>query len=476
MSAQLCDLSAAEQARAIATKEASSLDVIDAALARIEAIQPKLNPFCFVYADEARELARKADEAVARHDALGPLHGLPIAIKDFTPTKGKTTTRGSFAFENWVPDFDAQIVQRLRAAGAIMVGKTTTPEFAFSSFTRSPLWGNTINPWGEHRSAGGSSGGSGVAVATGCVALAEGTDMGGSVRIPAALCGTVGHKPSLGRIPMDILPWVFDNISHFGPLARTIEDAALFLRASEGPWERDIRSQPGPRPLPHPLTGDVEGRRIALSIDLGYFVVHEDVAANLRAVADALRGAGAAVEEVDLPWGPETMTKWNDMWGVYLAAAFEQVLPEFRDRMDPSLVAIMEEGQKMRAVDFKNIEAVRTQQWFALCDVFERYDALLCPTMAQPAPDADDLDSDWGGIDGQGRMHGLDMTGLFNNIGECPALTVPSGLSAEGLPTAAQIVGHRFDDPTVFEIGAAIERLMPWQERVPDAVRTLAGS
>ncbi len=475
MTQHLCDLSAADQARMIATEQASSLDAIDASLERIEAIQPELNPFCFVFADEARELARAADAAVARGDEVGPLHGVPIAIKDFTPTKGKTTTRGSYAFETWVPDFDAEIVKRLRKAGAIMVGKTTTPEFAFSSFTRSPLWGNTINPWGEHRCAGGSSGGSGVAVATGCVALAEGTDMGGSVRIPAALCGTVGHKPSLGRIPMDILPWVFDNISHFGPLARTVEDAAMFLRVTEGPLDRDIRSHIAPLPLSDPLGGNVEGKRLALSVDLGFFAVHDDVAANLHAVAEALRGAGAIVDEIDLDWGPETMTQWSEMWGVYEAAAFEHVLPEFRDKMDPTLVANMEAGQKMRAVDFKNIEAMRTKQWFALCDVFERYDALLCPTMAQPAPDADDLDDDWGDVDEAGRMHGLDMTACFNNIAECPALTVPSGLSAGGLPTAVQIVGHRFDDPMVFEIGAAIEKLMPWGGRVPDAVRKLAG-
>jgi Asp-tRNA(Asn)/Glu-tRNA(Gln) amidotransferase A subunit family amidase len=467
MADHICDKSAVELAGLIADKTVSPVEVVDAALARIDEVQPILNAFCFIFHDEARALARDAEAAIMRGDALGPLHGVPIAIKDFTPTKGKVTTRGSFAFENWVPDFDPAIVSRLRNAGSIMVGKTTTPEFAYSSFTRSPLWGTTRNPWNPQRCTGGSSGGSGAAVASRCVPLAEGTDMGGSVRIPAALCGTVGLKPSLGRIPMDILPWVFDSISHFGPLARTVEDAALFLRLTEGPLERDIRSQIAPIPLPAHLDGDVAGKRFALSVNLGFYVVDGEVAANLHRVADALRGAGAIVEEVDLPWTARTVTAWSEMWGVYLAAAFEHVLPEFRDKMDPDVVATMEAGQKMRAVDFKNIEAVRSEQWFALAKVFESYDALLCPTMAQPAPSADGRDADWDEIDGEGRLHGLDMTSVFNNLAECPALSVPSGLTADGLPTAIQIVGHRFDDPAVLNIGAAVEKLCPWAGRKP---------
>jgi Asp-tRNA(Asn)/Glu-tRNA(Gln) amidotransferase A subunit family amidase len=467
MSDDLCDRSAAELAALIRDRHVSPVEAVEAALARIARIQPALNAFCFVYEDEARALARAAEAAVMRGDALGPLHGVPIAIKDFTPTKGKVTTRGSYAFEHWVPDFDPAIVTRLRDAGTIMVGKTTTPEFAYSSFTRSPLWGVTRNPWNPACATGGSSGGSAVAVATGCVPLAEGTDMGGSVRIPAALCGTVGLKPSLGRIPMDILPWVFDSISHFGPLARTVEDAAAFLRVTEGPLERDIRSQIAPLPLPARFDGDVRGVRIALSVDLGFYHVHEEVAANLHSVADALRGAGAIVEEVALPWTPKMVTAWSQMWGVYLAAAFEHVLPEFRDRMDPKVVAIIEQGQKMDAVAFKRLEEVRTRQWFALADLYETFDALLCPTMALPAPPADDNDDDHERIDAQGRLHGLDMTSIFNNVSECPALSVPSGWTADGLPTGAQIIGRRFDDPTVLRIGAAVELNRPWRHRRP---------
>ncbi len=281
-------LPAVELARRIAERELSPVEVMDSTLARIDAVQPVLNAFCFVFPEEARAAARAAEQAVMAGKPLGPLHGVPIAIKDFTPTKGKITTRGSYAFEHWVPDRDALIVRRLRAAGAIMVGKTTTPEFAYSSFTESPLWGITRNPWDPGRTPGGSSGGSGAAVASGCVPLAEGTDMGGSVRIPAAFCGLVGLKPSLGRIPMDILPTVFDSISHFGPLARTVADAALFLRVAQGPDDCDIQSLVPALEVPVPPPGKVEGLRLALSLDLGFYAVDPEVAANTRAAAEAL--------------------------------------------------------------------------------------------------------------------------------------------------------------------------------------------
>ena len=245
MSAVDIDLSftpATELARRIRSRDLSPLEVVKASLARIEEVNPRLNCFCFVYPDEAIDLARDAERALEGNGAVGPLHGVPIAIKDLTPTKGKRTTMGSYAFEHWVPDKSALLVERLQAAGAIMVGKTTTPEFAYSSFTDSPLWGVTRNPWNPERTPGGSSGGSGAAVASGCVPLAEGTDMGGSVRIPAAWCGLVGLKPSFGRIPLDFLPTQFDTIQHFGPLARTVDDARLFLSVAQGPDELDVMS------------------------------------------------------------------------------------------------------------------------------------------------------------------------------------------------------------------------------------------
>ncbi|HUF86468.1 MAG TPA: amidase [Thermohalobaculum sp.] len=470
--ADLCALPAAEQARLVRAREASPVDLVEAALGRIALVQPALNAFAFVYPEEARAAAREAEAAVMRGDDLGPLHGLPVAFKDFTPTMGQRTTRGSRCFEHWVAEADPVIVRRFKAAGAIIVGKTTTPEFAHSGFTMSPLWGVTRNPWDPERNSGGSSGGAGVAATTGCVALAEGTDMGGSVRIPAALSGCVGLKPSLGRIPMDILPFVFDSLSHFGPLARTVGDAALFLRVAEGPDDADIQSQPVPAPLPERLDADLRGVSVALSPDLGLFAVEGEVEANLRATAEALRDAGASVEEVDLMVPHEVLRAWNDWWGVYLAACFGHLIDAHRAAMDPHVVRLMEAGLKLGAVPFKRIETVRTGLWHRLAAVLARHDALICPTMCRGAPLNSERDRNFWRRNAAGRVEGLDMTEIFNMVGQCPALSVPSGMTADGLPTAAQIVGRRFDDPTVLRIGAAIEARRPWRQWTPADLRS----
>lgn len=463
----LCYTPAAELARRIRDKEQSPVEIVANSLARIEEVNPALNCFCFTFPEEALARAAEAEAAIMRGDKVGALHGVPIAIKDFTPTRGKTTTMGSKVYADWVPDEDAQIVKDLTGAGAIMVGKTTTPEFAHAGFTHSPLWGVTRNPWNTDHTPGGSSGGSGAAVSSGCVPLAEGSDMGGSVRIPASFCGTVGLKPSLGRIPMTVLPTVFDNISHFGPLARTIDDAALFLAAAQGPFERDIMSNATPLDITLPVGGDVKGLRIALDMDLGFYAVDDEVAANVEACAAALRDAGAIVEEVDLGWKRDTVDAWGVNWDVYLAAFFEQHLDSRRDDLDPTIAAMFDSARKVDALTLKRLDFVRTRQWFALCDVFERYDALICPTNPVTAPPAADTDAMHGGETADGKLRATDMTAVFNNVAQCPALSVPSGWSKAGLPTGLQIVGHRFDDLMALRIGAAIERQRPWADRRP---------
>ena len=459
--------SAAELAALIRKRELSPLEAVEAALARIAEVNPALNAFAFVYPEAALEAARAAEAAVGRGDAVGPLHGVPIALKDFTPTTGLRTTLGSFACEHWVPDFDPVVWQRLKAAGAILIGKTATPEFAHSSFTESPLWGITRNPWQLERTPGGSSGGAGAAVAAGCVPLAEGTDMGGSVRIPAALCGVVGLKPSLGRIPIDILPTVFDSISHFGPLARTVEDVALFLAVTAGPHDADIQSLPeGPDPRSR-LREEIAGKRLAYSPDLGFFAVAAEVRREVDAAIAALAEAGAIVEEVGLPWDRSVMDDWALNWGVFLAACFGQHLARFADKMTPAVVRLIEQGQSVDAITLRRLEFGRTRRWHQLASLFERYDALLCPTMARTAPPVGGTDEDFAAADDQGRLLGLDMTAPFNFTAQCPALSVPAGWSDEGLPVGLQIIGRRFDDAGVLAIGAALERFRPWCHRRP---------
>jgi len=454
---------ATELARMYRAGEASPVDVVKNSLSRIGDVNPTLNCFCFTYPEEALAKAKTAEQAFASGTAR-PLEGIPMAIKDFTPTKGKITTRGSRLLEDWVPDFDPALVRRLEGAGAIMVGKTTTPEFATSGLTDSPLWGYTRNPWNPDRTTGGSSGGSGAAVASGCVPFAEGTDMGGSVRIPGALCGIVGHKPSLGRIPMDIINTTFDNISHFGPLARTVSDAALFLDTVQGedPW--DIQSLPRCE-ISIPVPADVKGMRLAYDVDLGFCAIEKGIADNMMVVVEALRDAGAVVDEVDLGWDRGIVDLWYETWAIFMATAYADLtdvpLNENRERMSDGLVSLIEQGQDISAVTARRGEFERTRYWHKLAAVLENHHALLCPTMAVVAPTVETRDSDFGWDDENGLYHPMDLTAQFNYTGQCPALSVPSGFS-DGLPTAVQIVARKWDDALALRIGAAIETIMPW--------------
>jgi len=442
--------------------------VVNQALHHCETVQNHCNAFTELYNEDALKQAKHADALPVSNAELPLLHGVPMVVKDFTPIAGKLTSRGSHLHKNWLPDDDPVIIQRLKKAGAIIVGRSTTPEYAFSSFTESPRWGITRNPWNKSKTPGGSSGGSAVAVATGCVPVAEGTDMGGSIRIPAALCGVVGLKPSLGRIPMDILPTCFDSIAHFGPISRTVADAARFLQATAGPSRQDIQSIEQVQNFLD-LGDTVKDLRIAVSIDLGFYAVHPDVVANTRRVADLLTTAGAQVESVRLPWTREIVDAWFSYWAVFQAAALDGQLTAYRDQMDPDLVRLIEIGQKMSAVAYRKLEFIRTRQWLSLGELFRRYDILLCPTVARPAPDVGLDDSDFDDNDANGCYAGLDMTCVFNNVGQCPVISVPSGFTQDALPTGVQLVADRFCDPLVLRVASALEQMIGWpQWRTPN--------
>ena len=451
----------------IRNKQVSPVEVVANCLARIEEVNPRLNCFCFTYPEEALNKARAAEKAIMSGEPLGPLHGIPIAFKDLTPTRGKTTTLGSYVYQHWVPDVSSAIVEKLEQAGAIMIGKTTTPEFAYDGFTHSPLWGDTRNPWNPDRTPGGSSGGSGAAVAAGCVPWAEGCDMGGSVRIPAAFCNLVGLKPSLGRIPMDLLPSTFDNISHFGPLTRTIDDAALFMQFAQGPDERDIQSQVTPQAFTVPVPGDPSALKLAFSMDLGHMAVDEEVQSCLRQSLSRLTDAGATIEAVDLGWPAALQEVAVDYWRVFMAAYFGQHLDTWREQMDPNVVQLIEEGYKISAVDYKRMEIVQTQAWHKLAAILSRYDALLCPVMTMVAPPIGATYLDFFKSDTQGHYHGMDMTAVFNLVAPCPALSIPGGFNAQNLPIGLQIVGQRYDDYGTLRVGAAIEKVLGFSTRRP---------
>lgn len=451
---------AGEIVTALGGGHVSATAVMRSTLDRIDQGNPALTAFTEVYRDEAIAASGRIDEALAAGEWPGALAGVPVAVKDFTPLKGKRTTGGSLVYRDAIGTFDPVYVQRLRAAGAIIVGKTNTPEFAHAGFCHNRVFGTTRNPWNHGRTSGGSSGGAGAAVAAGMVPLAEGSDMGGSVRIPAAYCGVVGLKPSLGRIPMDILPTAFDTISHFGPLAGTVEDAWRFLEATRGPADVDPFSLPD-QAIAFDNDASAAGLRIAMSTDLGLYAVDDDVVANLERAADALRAEGARVEPVSIDWTHDMTLAAHDHWSVFLAAWHGDLLDSDRDRLDPETVALMEHGRGLNAVEFKRIELVRTRMWRDLVALFAHYDALLCPTAPCTAPVAECSDQDFGYRDANGRTVAAEMTALFNFTPHCPALSVPSGRAGDGMPTAAQIVGRRFDEATVLRIGRAIERSVP---------------
>ena len=280
------------------------------------------------------------------------------------------------------------------------------------------------------------------------------------------MCGVVGLKPSLGRIPVGILPTVFDSLFHFGPLARTVSDAALFLKACQGPDGCDPLSQPTPGALQIPLATSINGLRVALSIDLGFYVIDSEIEQNTRAMAAALENLGAQVDEIELGWQSDIIDAWNIHWSVLLATCCEGYLDEWRAQMDPTLVELIESGLATSAIDYKRTEVVRTQAWYKLARVLSSYDVLICPTTATAAPlnIANDIDFHWQDDAG---YHGVYMTQPFNFFGQCPVISIPSGYTAAGLPTGLQIVGQRFDDATVLKIAAALELDRPWAARRP---------
>ncbi|WP_179217772.1 amidase [Paracoccus seriniphilus] len=429
-------------------------------MARLPHVQERCNAFTEWFPQEAQEAARDLDRKLAQGAVPGLLHGVPICIKDMTPSKGHHTTLGSWTSGEGKTSHDAVIVQRLKAAGAIIVGKTTTAELAFSSFTNTARYGVTRNPWDLSRSSGGSSGGSAAAVAAGLVPLAEGTDMGGSVRIPAAACGVVGFKPSLGRIPMDIVPSALETLSHFGALAGSVEDAARFVAVSAGHHPSDMLSRRSS--FEHAATGpgNLTGRRFALSRDLGYCAVDPEIDRGVMDIAQRLRDAGAIVEEVDLPWTRDVFDQWAIRWFCLLATFPNARTAAQRAQMHPELQAGLEQAQRHTAMDLMGVEVLRSKMNHQLNTIFARYEFLLCPTNAVPAPLVTQSDADFERTLPNGKLAAFDMTHPFNMVPTSPVLSLPIGLTGARLPIGMQIVGPPLQDEATLSVAAAIEALI----------------
>ena len=476
---ELWQMDATALAAVVRARRASAVEVAEAALARMAALEPRLHAFCTPTPELARAEAAGVDRALAAGEPVGPLAGVPYGIKDLICTKGVRTMSGSPAYAAFVPDEDDIVVERMRAAGAVLLGKTNVPEFGYSAVGHNPIGETTRNPWDTERTPGGSSAGSGAAVAAGLCSMALGSDGGGSVRIPASFCGLVGVKASMGRVPLypgcrdERYPGVssWELLEHIGPMTRSVRDAALMLSAIAGPDDRDRHSIPchdidwlaaaAPR--------DLRGLRVAYSPDWGYAAVDPEVRRVVDAAAHVFESdLGCVVEQAH----PGFADPYAAFWGVVAAESdlkgLRAMVAEHGARMTPHIVDFIMRDWTAEDLTGANIvrKAVVNHMW----RLMRRYDILLTPTLAVP-PFALHVQ----GVEKiDGRMvqpfQWLAFTFPLNLTGQ-PAASLPAGFTASGLPVGLQIIGRHLDDAAVLRAAAAFEAARPWAQTWPALAR-----
>ena len=451
-----------ELAAMIKSRAVSPVEVLEAHLAAIARVNPKLNAIVTLAADQAKEHARAVETAVMRGDRLGVLAGLPIAIKDITPTAGIRTTFGSPLYKDYVPDQDAEAVGRLKAAGAIVLAKTNTPEFAAGANTVNALFGATRNPWNPALSPAGSSGGSAVAVATGMVPIAQGTDFGGSIRIPAAFCGIVGIRPTPGLTPNHPTPLLWDPGQVHGPLARTAEDAALALDAMVGfsrlspisvapPWSSALAEVERCK--------DVCGLRIAYASDIAAIGIDGEIDAICRQAARQLQDAGAAVEEIafDASDGRDPYLIWRGAWMVGRQFTRLAQLEKFGENLKGNVKA----GMNVTALDLAAAEHKRQEVFHRFQGLFERFDILLTPAApVKPYPVEMNFPNEINGRKLDNYVDWIAPAFLITLV-SLPAGSVPAGKTRDGLPVGLQIVAPRFEEPRILSVAKLVQHAHP---------------
>jgi amidase len=479
---ELAYVSATELAARIRARELSPVEAVDAAIERIEARNERLNAFVYLGFDDARAAAREAEQALDTGAELSPLHGVPTAIKDLFDFKpGWPATFGGIrALAGFRTDFHCVFAERVERAGAIILGKTNSPTMGFRGTCDNFLFGPTRNPFDLTRNSGGSSGGSAAAVADGLVSLAEGTDGGGSIRIPAAWCGVYGYKASWGRIPFVARPDAFLGLFPFlfeGPITRTVADAALALNALAGYDPRDPFSLDEDVDFVAALEGDVRGLRIAYSPDFDVYPVAPQVAEIVASAVRAFEEAGAHVEEVKLGIQRD-QRELSDLWcrSIMLPNvetienmkhAGIDLLGDHRDDFPPEYLRWVDEGYRMTLPELARDLQMKTEIYDAIQGVFASYDLLVTPTLADVAVE----NSDDGNTVGPRQINGVEVDPLigwcmtyFTNYSGHPSASIPAGLTAGGLPVGMQIIGKRYADADVLRASAVFEQLRPWQD------------
>lgn len=445
-------LTATEASAMYRRRELSPVELLESVIARTEATEPAINAVTEQWIDEARDAAVASEARIAAGEELRPLEGIPLMLKDEQPIAGRLLEDGCLLEKGHVATETHPIVERIQAAGAVIHGRTTTPEYCCAPVTHSKLWGITRNPWNTDFTPGGSSGGAGAVLAAGSTILATGSDIGGSIRIPSSFCGVVGFKPPFARVP-GLAPFNSDTYCADGPMGRSVADVALLQNVISGPWVGDAASLREVVAVSGEV-GSLDGIRIALCLDLGGYEVDPVVEANTRAVAAALVAAGATVDHVELPWGPERVleTAWPH-FGAVMGPFIESVIEG-----DPARAEQLMPYTRAFAASAANsggyVDGLVAESAFyrPFAELMAGYDALVCPTIATTGFAADEPSTD------SAAIFSKLMTLPFNVIGRVPVLAVPSGIAGNGVPTGVQIVGRTFDDATVFRVGAALEQ------------------
>ncbi len=457
---ELCDLSAVALRRMIGTTEISPLDLLDSCIARVEAVDPAVNAMVARDFERARETAKAAEKAVAAGAALGALHGLAVGIKDLSATQGLRTTHGSLLYEHNVPEADERVVAAIRAAGAIVLGKTNTPEFGAGANTKNRVYGATGNPFDPVLTPAGSSGGSAVALATGMVPLATGSDFGGSLRTPAGFCGVVGFRPTPGTVPNETRPVGLTPLSVQGPMGRTVADAALLLSAMIDEDRRDPFARAvDPALTREPETIELSGLKVAVSTDLGCAPIDDGIRAVFRARVEKLRPLFASCEARDPELGPVHQV-FEILRGVNFVAAHKERLEQHRDLLGPNVIDNTERGLQYSLADVAWAHVEQTKIYRRFVALFEEIDILICPacsvspfpheqlTVAEINGEAMDTYMRWLAI-----TYGITMT-------THPVALLPCGRDDRGLPFGIQVVGRYRGDAELLRIAHSLERIM----------------
>lgn len=446
-------------AAAVAAKEISARELLDLHLERIDEVNPKINALVSIDPERARASAAKADEQTAAGGPLGPLHGVPYAVKDTHEVENWRTTFGSPAMEHNIAPHDELVVKRVRDAGAVILAKTNVPEFASGSHTFNPIFGTTLNPYDTNRSAGGSSGGSSAALASGMVPLADGSDMGGSLRNPASFCNVVGMRPSFGRVPQAPNPNIFETTSVQGPLARNVDDLALLLSVLAGPTPQNHAAHETPGETFRTVQDvSLAGMKFALSTDLnGAFQVDSQVASIVSAQADVLEGLGVAVENA-APDLAEAEDTFRTLRAWHFQASYGALLAANPGKFKQSLEDNIRAGENLSGHDIARAYRQRTALSQRMVAFFENYDALVLPvSQVPPFPADQEFPAD---INGQVQETYLDWmrSAFLITVTGCPAMSIPAGFTAEGWPVGIQIVVRPNEEHRLLQIAKAFEK------------------